>query len=327
MKAILVDSTKENHPLIWTNMEDPVPKEDEVLLEVHATSLNRADLLQRAGHYPPPTGASPILGLDVSGKIIALGERVRTWQVGERVCALVSGGGYAELCAVPAALLLPIPKTMSYEEAAAIPEVFLTAFTNIFLEANFKPGERVLIHGGASGVGTAAIQLVREAGGKIFVTASTTAKLDYCRRLGSRLTINYKEEDFVSSVLAETDGKGVDIIMDMVGGKYLARNIQVLAVKGRLVFIATLGGGKAELDIRNLMSKRLRLIGSVLRSRTLDEKVVITKKFSDRFWGMFAEGRLKAVIDSIYPITQANAAHARMAAYENIGKIVLSVRT
>lgn len=325
MKAIVVDNSREGNPLEWKDVDDPQLNPDEVLIRVHATSLNRADLLQRAGHYPPPRGASPIMGLDVAGEIIAVGEEVAGWGVGDRVCALVPGGGYAELAAVPASMLLPIPGNLSFVEAGAIPEVFLTAYVNIFMEGAFSEGERVLIHGGASGVGSAAIQLVNLAGGVVYTTAGTAEKVAFCESLGAHCAIHYKEEDFVQRILEETGGEGVDIILDMVGAAYLERNISVLKTKGRLIFIATLGGAEAAINIRVLMGKRLRLIGSVLRARPPEEKSEITASFRQRFWHYFATRELKPVIDSVFPITQVEAAHARMAAYENIGKIVLQV--
>jgi tumor protein p53-inducible protein 3 len=326
MKAIQVLTDKEGRPLRWQDTDDPVCGEGDVLVDVHAASVNRADLSQRAGNYPPPPGASDILGLDMAGQIARIGARTGDWKVGDRVCALLPGGGYAEQVCVPHQMLMPIPQGWSYEQAAALPEVFLTAFVNIFIEAEFQPGEAVLMHAGASGVGSAAIQLVKAAGGQIFVTAGSGAKVQHCLALGTDLAINYNEEDFVERISQHTDGEGVDIILDIVGAKYLERNLSLLRLKGRLVFIATLGGSRAELSIGHLMGRRLRLIGSVLRSRPAEEKVEIKERFMARFWRFLEDGTILPLVDRVYPIEQANEAHQYMAENRNIGKIVLKVR-
>jgi putative PIG3 family NAD(P)H quinone oxidoreductase len=326
MKAILVESEREGRPLTWGEAEEPVPGPDEVLVENHATSINRADLAQRAGAYPPPPGASPILGLDMAGSIIQVGEKVTGWKSGDRVCALIPGGGYAERVAVPSLMLMPIPDGWSYEQGAAMPEVFLTAFVNVFMEGDFQEGETVLFHGGGSGVGTAAIQLVRQAGGRMIVTAGKQEKIDACRGLGADLVINYREEDFVQRVREDTGGAGVDLIIDMVGADYLERNLSLLKTRGRLVSIATLSGSRATLDLRLLMGRRLRLIGSVLRGRAPEEKVEITRRFMARFWPHLANGAIRPAIDSVFPIQQADEAHQRVAEFKNIGKVVLSIR-
>ena len=325
MKAIQVQTEREGRPLVWAETEDPMPGPNDVLVENHATSINRADLAQRAGHYPPPPGASHILGLDMAGSIIEVGENVSGWDVGDRVCALIPGGGYAERVAVPYQMLMPVPEGLSYEQGAAIPEVFLTAFVNIFMEADFQEGETVLLHGGGSGVGTAAIQLVREAGGRMIVTAGKQAKIDKCQELGAHLVINYREEDFVKRVQDYTDGSGVDIIIDMVGADYLERNLGLLKLKGRLVYIATLSGSRAEVDLRLLMGRRLRMIGSVLRSRSLEEKVDITQRFVARFWPLLENGAMRPVIDKVFPIQQADEAHQYVRDYRNIGKVILKI--
>jgi putative PIG3 family NAD(P)H quinone oxidoreductase len=326
MKAIDVLIKEKDQPLVWQEAEDPVCGPNDVLVDVHATSVNRADLQQRAGKYPPPPGASTILGLDMAGQIAAVGEKVSGWQAGDQVCALLSGGGYAEQVAVPARMLMPIPTGWSYEQAAALPEVFLTAFVNIFMEAGFQAGDMVLVHGGAGGVGTAAIQLVKQAGGRIIVTAGTTAKVERCLALGADLAINYREDDFVQLIRTYTSVQGIDIILDIVGADYLDRNLSLLKTGGRLVIIATLGGSRAEINISSLMGRRLRLIGSVLRSRSLEEKVAIKDSFMARFWPALEEGLIQPVIDSVYPIEQANEAHQHMADNQNTGKIVLKVR-
>lgn len=326
MKAIHVDTESTGRPLVWAEAEDPIPGPDDVLVENYATSVNRADLSQRAGSYPPPPGASHILGLDMAGSIIEVGENVSGWEVGDRVCALIPGGGYAERVAVPHQMLMPILEDWSYEQGAATPEVFLTAFVNIFMEADFKEGETVLFHGGGSGVGTAAIQLVREAGGRMIVTAGKPDKIDKCTELGAHLVINYAEEDFFQSVQDYTDGAGVDVIIDMVGADYLERNLHLLKLKGRLVYIATLSGSRAEVDLGRLMGRRLRMIGSVLRARSLEEKVDITRRFMARFWPLLENGSIGPVIDRVFPIQEANEAHQYLSDYKNTGKAVLKIR-
>jgi len=326
MFAIQVQAEEAGRPLAWVETDDPVCHPGEVIVDIHATSLNRADLLQRAGKYPPPAGASEILGLDMAGRIAQVGDQVRGWQIGDRVCALLPGGGYAEQVAVPGQMLMPIPKGWRYDQAAAMPEVFMTAFANIFMEAAFQPGETVLMHGGAGGVGTAAIQLVREAGGRMIVTAGMDSKVAQCRELGAGLAVNYKKEDFVERTLAHTGGEGVDIIIDIVGAEYLERNLRLLKTRGRLVFLAVLGSSRAEINIGMLMGRRLRLIGSVLRSRSLAEKTEIKERFMARFWHRLEDGSIEPVIDSVYPIEQANKAHQRMAANRNTGKIVLKIK-
>jgi putative PIG3 family NAD(P)H quinone oxidoreductase len=297
-----------------------------VLVDIYATALNRADLSQVAGNYPPPPGAPDILGLEMAGVIAAAGANVTGWRVGDRVCALLGGGGYAERVAVPAAMLMPIPHGWSFEQAAALPEVYLTAFVNLYIEADLQPGETVMVHGGSSGVGTAAIQLTCASGNPIIVTAGSADKVAACHALGAQLAIDYKSEDFVARVRAYTGGQGVDVILDMVGASYLARNLELLKLRGRLVFIATLGGSRAEVDLSVLMRRRLRLIGSVLRTRSLEEKVAIKTAFMQRFWPQVESGAIVPVVDATYPIAEAGAAHARMAGYHNIGKIVLRVR-
>lgn len=331
MNAIVVGGEQGN-PLAWQEVADPVCGPGEVVLEVHAAGLNRADLAQRAGSYPPPPGASDILGLEAAGVIAEagadLGLDVKGWRVGDRACALLTGGGYAERVAVPAAMLMPVPEGWSFAEAAAVPEVFLTAYLNLFLEAGLKAGETALVHGGASGVGTAAIQLAREAGCRVFATAGTPEKVRVCEELGAEVAVNYKEEDFAERIRAAGGGVdgGVDVVLDMVGRDYLARNLEVLNLNGRLVFIATLSGSVAELDIRKAMSKRLTLKGSTLRARPLGEKTRLLESFMARFWPALVEGRIGPIIDTVLPITEAERAHAIMRENRNIGKIILKVR-
>ncbi len=325
MKAMQVDTATPDRRLVWADAPDPVLEPGAVLVDIHATALNRADLYQRAGHYNPPPGAPDILGLEMAGVVAAVGEGVRNWSPGDRCCALLPGGGYAERVAVPAELLMPIPDHWSMAQAAAMPEVFLTAFVNLYTEAALAPGETVLVHGGASGVGTAAIQLCRTSGNPIAVTAGSEAKGAACLELGATHAINYRERPWAEAVRAALPD-GVDVILDMVGADYLNDNLSLLRTKGRIVFISTLGGGRGTIDLRQLMGKRLRLIGSLLRPRTLEEKAAIKQAFMERFWADFEQQRMEPVIDSVYLIAQANEAHQRMAENRNIGKIVLQLR-
>jgi putative PIG3 family NAD(P)H quinone oxidoreductase len=327
MHAIQVIHEDGKPRLVWQETEDPTFGPDEVLVDIHATALNRADLSQAEGNYPPPPGAPNILGLEMAGVITHVGEDVAGWYPGDAVCALLAGGGYAERVAVHQDMLMPIPDGWSLEEAGAMPEVYLTAYVNIFMEAGFQPGETVLIHGGGSGVGTAAIQLVKQAGGKVITTAGKPEKVQICQDLGADLAINYNAEDFVEAAKTFTGGQGVDIILDMVGADYLQRNIELLKVRGRLVFIATLSGAVGEINIGQLMRKRARLIGSVLRSRSLAEKVEIVQRFRSEFWRNLRDGDIKPVIDQVLPVQSAQEAHESMRSYENVGKIVLIVNT
>jgi len=324
MKAILVDEQSPERTLRWAEAPDPVPGPGEVLVEVCATAVNRADLLQRAGNYPPPPGAPPYLGLEMAGVVAGLGEGVKDWQGGERVCALLAGGGYAEKVAVPAPLLVRLPADWDFVKAAAFPEVFYTAFVNLFMEAQLQSGERVLIHGGASGVGTAAIQLARAAGCRVAVTAGTPAKRTRCLELGAELAIDYREGDF-AQIVQERLG-GVDVILDISGGAYLERNLKALNLKGRLVLIALLGGPAASIDLGLVLRQRLRIIGSLLRSRSLEEKTQIVEGFAARFWPLMQAGHLAPVVETVLPIQQAAEAHQILAENRNIGKVVLTVR-
>ena len=321
MKAIVVDPRSRN--LSWETVPDPQPGPDEVLVDIHATAVNRADLLQRSGKYPPPPGAPEYLGLEMAGVVSEAGDG-SDWKPGDRVCALLSGGGYAEQVAVPQGLLHRMPDNWDFTYGAAVPEVFYTAFVNLFFEAGLQPGETVLIHGGASGVGTAAIQLAKQSGCRVLATAGSDRKLECCRRLGAELAVNYKEEDFAASVLAHCEG--VDVILDIAGASSLAGNVEVLKLKGRLVVISVLGGTEGSLDIGAVLRKRLRIAGSLLRSRSLDEKAAIKEKLEECLWGRIEDGRIEAVIDSVLPVAEAAEAHRRLAENRNIGKVVLAVR-
>jgi putative PIG3 family NAD(P)H quinone oxidoreductase len=301
-------------------------KEGELLLRTRATALNRADLLQRRGKHPPPKGVPNILGLEMAGEVIDVGAACEGWEPGDRVCALLPGGGYAELAAVPAGLAMRIPENLSFEEAAAIPEVFLTAYQNLFNVARLAPGEMVLFHAGGSGVGTAAVQLIREAGGASLVTAGTKGKIDLCLALGARAGWNYKDGTFVPWVAEWTDGRGVDIILDFVGAPYFEQNLQSMAADGRMVVIGTLGGAEVEkFSLRTLMSKRLQITGAGLRSMDTERKIRLTRQFADFALPRFADGRLVPVVDTIFDWREAAKAHERMESNVNVGKIVLQV--
>lgn len=316
--------TQEDGSLRWQEVAVPSLERGDVLVETYATALNRADLAQRRGLYPPPPGASDVLGLEVAGVVRKVGWEVSDWQVGDAVCALLSGGGYAEAAIVPQDMLMPVPAGWTFAQAAALPEVFLTAFVNVFLEAHLNKGEWLLVHGGASGVGTAAIQLAKHAGSNVVVTASHEDKLAVCRSLGADIAINYQAQDF-AELIKDSCG-GVDVVLDIVGAPYLAKHLDVLNLNGRLVIIATLGGATAELDLRKLMGKRIALKGSTLRSRPLHEKVHIKEQFMKRFWRLIEQGAIHPVIDSTYPIAEVEAAFEHMRHNRNMGKIVLQVR-
>ena len=323
MKAIRVEDDDQNS-LVWADRPRPDYGPDEVLVAVRATAVNRADLLQRRGLYPPPEGASDILGLELAGRIARVGDQVDDWSVGDRVCALVPGGGYAEFAAVPADMLLEVPEGLPLVEAGGIPEVFYTAYLNIRLEAQQSPGDHILVHAGASGVGTAAIQLCQLFDSPVYATASGP-KLPFLRNLGVEAAIDRHEEDFVARIDQETDGEGVDIILDPVAGDYLPRNIELLAEQGRLVLIGLLGGTSGELPMARLLTRRLRIIGSVLRSRSPDEKIEITRAFRREVWPHLGDRTLEPVVDRTFSIEQAEEAHALLGSNETIGKVVLKV--
>lgn len=326
MKAIVVKGEARNPQLVWQDVPDVSFGADEVLVRVRATAVNRADLLQARGGYAPPPGASEILGLEMAGEIEAIGTEVTGWQVGDWVCALLPGGGYAEKAAVPADMLMRLPDAWKFEMGTAVPEVWFTAYVNLFLEGKLQAEETVLIHAGASGVGTAAIQLAQAVGARAFVTAGSEAKLISCRELGAALAVNYKTQDFLTEVLAATNNEGVDLILDPVGGSYLEKNVAGLRSFGRLVSIGLLGGSTGELNMVHLLRKRLHIVGSTLRSRPLAEKIAITRQFTDRFWPLLRDGRLRPIIDATFPIAQAQAAHEYVAENRNTGKVILVVK-
>lgn len=324
MKAIVVHGEKNALRLVWEDVPDIAYGEDEVLVDVRATAVNRADLSQARGNYPPPPGASHILGLEMAGVIRAVGANVVGWRPGDRVCALLPGGGYAGQVAVPAGMLLRLPDDWSFAQGAAVPEVWYTAYINLFDEGQLKAGETALIHAGASGVGTAAIQLALDAGARAIATAGSEEKVAFCRELGA-LAINYKTQDFLEQVMAATDGQGVDVILDPVGGSYLASNVAALRRFGRLVNIGLLGGAKGELNMGQLLGKRLHIVGSTLRTRPVEEKIAITRRFAAEVMPKLADGRLRPIVDATFPIVEAQIAHEYVLANWNIGKVILEL--
>ncbi|BCJ87236.1 NAD(P)H-quinone oxidoreductase [Effusibacillus dendaii] len=326
MKAVLMNGFGDSDVLYIGEHPDPIMGEQDLLVRVRATALNRADLLQRRGLYPPPPGASEILGLEMAGEVVSVGAAVTGWKPGDRVCALLPGGGYAELVSIPADMAIRLPDSFSFEQGAAIPEVFLTAYLNLFWLGGLQPGQKVLVHAGASGVGTAAIQLIREAGAVSIVTAGAPEKLQRCFELGAAAGWNYKEGSFAPWVKEQTDGKGVNIILDFVGASYFADNLASLAVDGRLVIIGTMGGSNVnDLNLGYILARRLQIIGTALRSRSVQDKIRLTKEFSDFAWQRFADGRLQPIIDSVYDWKDAAKAHAYMESNANVGKIILRV--
>jgi NADPH:quinone reductase len=303
----------------------PVPgvSAGDVLIRVAAAGVNRPDLLQRQGKYAPPPGAPDTPGLEVAGTLVAIGASVAGWTVGDHVCALVAGGGYAEYCVAPAVQCLPVPRGFSMVEAAAIPETFFTVWTNVFDRGRLQAGETILIHGGASGIGTTAVMLARAFGATVYATAGTREKCAACERLGATRAINYRTEDFLEVVRAATAGAGVDLVLDMVGGDYVSRNLEVLAVEGRLVQIAFMRGGRVEVNLAPLMQKRLTFTGSTLRPRTPQEKGAIARALHQHVWPRFERGELRPVIHATFPLDRASDAHAMLEGGEHVGKIVL----
>ena len=311
--------------LTWAEVPDPVPGTGEVLVEVAATAVNRADLLQRQGNYPPPPGAPPYPGLEASGRVAALGEGVTGWSVGDEVCALLAGGGYAERVAVPAAQLLPLPRGLSLMDAAALPEGSCTVWSNVMMAGRLQPGETLLVHGGAGGIGTLAVQVGVRAGARVLCTAGTEAKRRRCMDLGAAVAIDYRNEDFVARTLEETGGRGADVIMDNMGGEYLTRNVAALAVGGRLMVIGLQGGRKGELDLGVLMPKRASVAAISLRPRPVAEKAEIVAAVQASLWPAIESGEVRPVIDRVLPIGQAAEAHRVVEAGEHVGKVVLTV--
>jgi putative PIG3 family NAD(P)H quinone oxidoreductase len=323
MHAITIPEPGGPEALVWAEVPDPVPGEGEVLVEVTAGAVNRADIMQRQGHYPPPPGASSYPGLECSGRIAALGPGVSGWSVGDEVCALLAGGGYAEKVAVPAGQVLPVPEGVGLKEAAALPEVVCTVWSNVFMTARLRAGETFLVHGGSSGIGTMAIQLAKAAGARVAVTAGSREKLERCAELGADILVNYREQDFVAEVREATGGAGADVILDNMGAKYLERNLQALAFNGRLAIIGMQGGRKAELDIGALLAKRATVGGAGLRARPLDEKAAVVAAVREHVWPLVAAGRVRPIVDRELPMSDASAAHRVVEESGHIGKVLL----
>jgi putative PIG3 family NAD(P)H quinone oxidoreductase len=325
MTAIAIRAPGAPDVLVPERRALPQLADGEMLVKVAAAGVNRPDVMQRQGLYPPPKGATDIPGLEIAGEVVALGAGVERWKVGDKVMALVSGGGYAEYCAAHESHALPIPSGLTSIEAAAIPETFFTVWHNVFERGRLQAGETLLVHGGSSGIGTAAIQLAKAFGARVITTAGSAEKCEACRRLGADLAVNYKSEDFVTATKAATAGKGADVILDMVGGDYIERNYEAAAVEGRVVQIAFQGSPKATVDFRRIMLKRLTHTGSTLRARSIADKGAIARAVEAHVLPLIARGKVKPVIDATFRLTQASAAHARMEASSHIGKIVLTV--
>ncbi|MBX7467731.1 NAD(P)H-quinone oxidoreductase [Streptomyces sp. NPDC001251] len=324
MYAITIPEPGGPEALIWAEVPDPVPGEGEVLVEVAAAAVNRADVLQRQGFYNPPPGASPYPGLECSGRIAALGPGVSGWSVGDEVCALLSGGGYAQKVAVPAGQLLPVPEGVDLASAAALPEVVCTVWSNVFMVSHLRPGETLLVHGGASGIGTMAIQLGKAVGAKVAVTAGGPDKLARCAELGADILIDYREQDFVDELLKATDGSGADVILDIMGAKYLERNVRALAVNGRLAIIGLQGGAKAELNLGALLTKRAAVTATSLRGRPAAEKAAIVAAVREHVWPLISGGRVRPVVDRTLPLADAAEGHRVLEASSHVGKVLLT---
>ena len=323
MKAITIPQPGEADALALAEVPDPEPGPGEVRIRVAAAGVNRADIMQRKGFYDPPPGSPTYPGLEVSGTVDAVGEGVTGWSPGDEVCALLVGGGYAEAVCVPAGQVLPVPDGVGLEEAAALPEVACTVWSNVFMTANLLPGQTFLVHGGSSGIGTMAIQLAREVGAHVAVTAGSAEKLEVCRGLGAEILVNYREQDFVEEVRAATGRAGADVILDNMGAKYLARNVDALAVGGRLVVIGLQGGSKAELDLGLLLRKRAAVIATSLRSRPPAEKATIVAAVREHVWPLLSSGRVKPVVHARHRLADAAAAHREMESSTHIGKLLL----
>ena len=320
-----IEITEPGPPEVLRPATRPTPRSGpgEVLVRVAAAGVNRADVMQREGRYPPPPGASDIPGLELSGTVVAAGDGVTDVAVGDDVCAIVTGGGYAEYCLVPAPQCLPIPASVSLRDAAALPEAYMTVWTNVFERGRLAAGETFLVHGGSSGIGTAAIQLAKLFGARVFATAGSAEKCQACVELGADVAINYREQDFVEAVREATNGRGADVILDMVGGAYLQRNVGSLAVEGRLVIIALMEGTKAEANLASLMSRRLTITGSTLRARSVHQKAAIAAQLRANVWARMTAGELHPVIHATYPLTDAAEAHRVMQSSTHIGKLLL----
>ncbi|HVT37769.1 MAG TPA: NAD(P)H-quinone oxidoreductase [Gemmatimonadaceae bacterium] len=322
-----VEISQPGGPEVLRLVERPVPVGGprEVLVRVAAAGVNRPDISQRKGTYPAPPGASDIPGLEIAGVVDAVGEGVTSYTVGDEVCALVTGGGYAEYCAAPEQQCLPVPRGLTLVEAASLPETVFTVWSNVFERARLVPGESILIQGGSSGIGVAAIQLASAFGSRVFATAGSAAKCAACEELGAERAINYRVEDFVQVIKGATDGRGVDVVLDMIGGDYVPREIDVLAEEGRLVLIATMGGAMAEVDLRTVMGRRLTITGSMLRRRSVEFKGAIAAALRNKVWPLFESGRVKPIVHGAFPLDQAGEAHRVLEQGEHVGKLVLLV--
>lgn len=325
MRAVIADGGGGPEVLRVVERPDPTPGPGEVLLEVVAARLNRADLLQRQGFYPPPPGATDVLGLECSGVVAAVGPDVTGWSVGDEACALLASGGYATHVVVPAGQVMPVPESVSLVDAAGLPEVAATVWSNVFMVAGLRPDETLLVHGGSGGIGTFAIQLASRLGARVIATAGSPEKLDLCRSLGADVAVDYRSEDFVEAVRAATDGEGADVILDNIGAKYLDRNVKALATEGRLVIIGMQGGSRAELDINALLRKRGAVIATSLRARPAEGKAAICAGVVEHVWPLVADGSIKPVVHATYPLDEVAAAHELMESGGHAGKILLTV--
>jgi NADPH2:quinone reductase len=325
MTAIAIRAPGGPEVLVPEQRRVPAPEAQDILVKVAAAGVNRPDVMQRKGLYPPPPGAPDIPGLEIAGEVVACGAEVKRWRPGDQVTALVVGGGYAEYCLAHESHALPVPSGLSMPQAAAVPETFFTVWHNVFERGALAPAETLLVHGGGSGIGTAAIQLAKAFGAQVIVTAGSAEKCDACRKLGADVAVNYKSEDFVAATKSATAGKGADVILDMVGGDYIERNYEAAAVEGRIVQIAFQGSARATVDFRRIMLKRLHHTGSTLRSRSVADKGAIARAVEAKVWPLIAAGRVRPVMDETFPLASAAAAHARMESSLHIGKIVLTV--
>ncbi len=326
MRAIVTTEPGGPEVLTLAELPDPTAGPGEVVIDVVATAVNRADVLQRRGHYPPPPGASDVIGLECSGTVAEVGEGVTRWKVGDEVCALLAGGGYAEKVLVDEGQVMAVPDGIDLVTAAALPEVACTVWSNVFLVAGLRPDETLLVHGGAGGIGTCAIQVAHQVGARVITTAGSAAKLDVCRDLGADVGIDYREQDFVAEVKEATHGRGADVILDNMGASYLERNIDALATEGRLVVIGMQGGTRTEIDLSSLLRKRAALIATTLRSRPPENKAVICAAVEDHVWPMVAAGTVKPIVHATFPLSEAADAHRALDDGSHVGKILLTVR-
>ena len=325
MRAVLAPQPGGPEALHVATVDDPVAGPGELLVSVASSSVNRADILQREGKYPPPRGASEVLGLDTAGTVAAVGDGVTGWSVGDGVCAVLPGGGYAESAVVPAAVAMPLPPGVPASVAGAVPEVFATAYDNVFLRARLAPGETVLVHGGASGVGTATIQLAKRADCRVLVSAGSAARVAACVEIGADGGVVYRDDNWAEQILESTQGRGVDVVLDVVGGPYLRPNLQCLATEGRLAVIGLQGGAKAEINLGVVLSKRLAVMGSTLRARSVEEKAPLMRALGSEVWPGFAEGSLRPVIDQTFALDHVADAHRALESGEVVGKVLLTV--